>query len=890
MADKDRQLEALLELERRDMQNPGAMPEELKTKLKAYRDQGVAKPLGGGVDTTESERTAGFLTTRVAAGLKDLVDINKRSPEAMRPSLSVEVLRSVAPEPLANWATGSERQQVEASQIDILDAALTLGTGAAYTKEQIEGYRKAYFPQLGDDEKTIEFKRRKLGVLLEAAKVKAGGAASQIEEAMAAAGYGPATPDKSSAQTQPVRASNTGLVMADQAQRNLVAQLPPEKEAEIIKLAPYLTPETMVKWFKDNGYDIPPEQAQKAYEYYQQGGKEAAGIDYSAAEAREKEEAKKRLEDMGAGAHTAAVEGVGDTLSLGFGDEARAIGRSVFDGGTYRDNLTDVRAEQDVLSEESPISYIGGQLAGGALIPYGSGARTPGQLARVGGTLGTAYGVGSGEDTGSRIIGGLGGGLTGAGLGYGVGKIAQRFTKPPRGPSGPGPGREVMDAADRIGVDLLPADVGGPFTRGATAAARQGIISELPIARAVERSVSQGAAARDRAAAAAGSVGDSYIAGRAAQRGAESFVETSRTRAGRLYDAIPIGGDRAAELSNTRQTLTDINAKITSNPQLAKMLENPQMKGYATALADKGLSWNDLKAFRTEIGHKLDGLILSENTSKQDLDRLYGALSADMEATASAAGPDALAKFERANRYYRARQDRIKTVLLPILGKDGEKGGGAAFNQIQNWAKVKGESVRVGQLFRSLPDDEKDVVSATIISDLGKATAGVQSAAGDAFSFSTFLTQWNKLEPRAKTAMFRPEVRKTLDDLAKVSEGAKATSKYANTSNTGRAVAGQAVIAAVAGGVLDMGTLLAGSAGQYLTGAMLASPRFARWLANAPQRSNGVKSWVAKLPKIASQNPAIANDIAAFERQLLSAVNDNAPRSVAASEGQQEQR
>jgi len=70
----------------------------------------------------------------------------------------------------ANIATPENRQKVEAAQLDILDAALTLGTGAAYTKEQLEGYRKSYFPQLGDKPETIRDKQDRLNNILEAAK------------------------------------------------------------------------------------------------------------------------------------------------------------------------------------------------------------------------------------------------------------------------------------------------------------------------------------------------------------------------------------------------------------------------------------------------------------------------------------------------------------------------------------------------------------------------------------------------------------------------------------------------------------------------------------------------------------------------------------------------
>ena len=89
--------------------------------------------------------------------------------------------RAVGQEVAANsLATGEERQQVEAAQLDILDAALTLGTGAAYTREQLEGYRKSYFPQIGDKKSTIADKEARLKNIINAAEIKAGNAAAQV--------------------------------------------------------------------------------------------------------------------------------------------------------------------------------------------------------------------------------------------------------------------------------------------------------------------------------------------------------------------------------------------------------------------------------------------------------------------------------------------------------------------------------------------------------------------------------------------------------------------------------------------------------------------------------------------------------------------------------------
>lgn len=102
---------------------------------------------------------------------------NPVKSSAEKPTEFAQALRGIGLDTAANYATPEKRQQVEAAQLDILDAALTLGTGAAYTKEQLEGYRKSYFPQLGDDNATIVDKQQRLTNVIEAAKIAAGRAA-----------------------------------------------------------------------------------------------------------------------------------------------------------------------------------------------------------------------------------------------------------------------------------------------------------------------------------------------------------------------------------------------------------------------------------------------------------------------------------------------------------------------------------------------------------------------------------------------------------------------------------------------------------------------------------------------------------------------------------------
>jgi hypothetical protein len=140
--------------------------------------QGVKPPEATANKLTEGERTAGFLSTRLSNSLKQLQAATGQDPSAASPNIGAEATKFFTrSDYFKNLVNPESRQQVEAAQYDILDSALTLGTGAAYTREQLESYRKSFFPQLGDKDKTIQDKAKRLQGVLDAAYQKAGRAA-----------------------------------------------------------------------------------------------------------------------------------------------------------------------------------------------------------------------------------------------------------------------------------------------------------------------------------------------------------------------------------------------------------------------------------------------------------------------------------------------------------------------------------------------------------------------------------------------------------------------------------------------------------------------------------------------------------------------------------------
>lgn len=135
---------------------------------------------GGEGKISESERKAAVLATRLDAALKVLEAL----PDAAgKPGAWERMAQTVGAESLANYFRSDARQQANAAQLDALDAALTLATGAAYNKEQLQGLSVSYFPQLGDSPQTIVAKNKRFTLIVEAAKIAAGQAAPSVDRA-----------------------------------------------------------------------------------------------------------------------------------------------------------------------------------------------------------------------------------------------------------------------------------------------------------------------------------------------------------------------------------------------------------------------------------------------------------------------------------------------------------------------------------------------------------------------------------------------------------------------------------------------------------------------------------------------------------------------------------
>lgn len=138
---------------------------------------------------TEAQGNASVLLSRIKGGFSDILEVTARSPQSQEPGILESIRGGLSPVGVGGLVTrklsDADRRIVADSQVDVLDALLTLGTGAAYNREQLEGQLSSYFPQYGDTPAEIEVKNRRLRRQIEAAKLQAGPLADDLDAAIA---------------------------------------------------------------------------------------------------------------------------------------------------------------------------------------------------------------------------------------------------------------------------------------------------------------------------------------------------------------------------------------------------------------------------------------------------------------------------------------------------------------------------------------------------------------------------------------------------------------------------------------------------------------------------------------------------------------------------------
>lgn len=729
----------------------------------------------------------------------------------------------------------------------------------------------------------------------------------------------------------PITDSGTHMGFADEAPVEATRQLSPDDEATFYKMlrgdgVPRATADELRQFVASKGLAL--QDADAIVDARDKGLGVTGTISYPLAKPTDP-----------SSVHGATLRGATQGATMGFGDELHGVAagaKAALDGGSFTDAYDrTVDADRGRLAadeEQHPYATIAGQLLGGLIVPAGlekagltasveavglaagkaalregatmADARIVAQraitrrFATEGAAYGGAYGAGSSNGgPGERLLGAGAGALEGAGLGAGMGLIGEKVAPAlydarvsARGaPAEPlSDAAQVGQAAARQGISILPQDVGGPGIARATQGAAQTPFGTSTIARAANRLYDS---FRDRVG---DMLSDPNLTEKIAPRQLRALYgalttdmeATAREAGPQAYGRWKRANDfydgRMKRINDTFSLVLGPKGDATPNEAFSAVqsMLKPGASGNAAAFSRimRSLSPEDANSVRASIVNDARG---GRTFDADRFAKTWGQLSER--------GKSALLPQTGMRSLMDDAADRAAiNSRNPFAGKSGEQ----VFSALEAMAGNKGDATRFGATMNRLSPEEATAVRSTFIDRLGRATPGQQNADGDAFSIGRWLTNWNKLTPRAQTALFGTgELRAAMKDLATIAEKVKGSERLAGHSNTG-AVHGfdkttgglyGAVAALFTGHVPLAAALAAPAAYQRISAEMLTSPRLLRWLTRVPAKASydGQRAYLSKLTTIAAREPAIASNVVHLQDYLRGALNSVPGRAAA---------
>jgi hypothetical protein len=162
--------------------------DDLGDRIRTYFSDGSFKDTPKGLAPTapkeekpqtasEGERKDAYNLGRIVTAANQIQSATKTEPQSVRPGFgeaAIGMLPFGIGEDIKYRAQSPQRQIIDSAQTDLIDAALTLATGAAYTKEQLVGQVRSLIPRYGESDESIAAKNARLRELMSNAKVRAG--------------------------------------------------------------------------------------------------------------------------------------------------------------------------------------------------------------------------------------------------------------------------------------------------------------------------------------------------------------------------------------------------------------------------------------------------------------------------------------------------------------------------------------------------------------------------------------------------------------------------------------------------------------------------------------------------------------------------------------------
>lgn len=354
--------------------------------------------------------------------------------------------------------------------------------------------------------------------------------------------------------------------------------------------------------------------------------------------------------------------------------------------------------------------------------------------------------------------------------------------------------------------------------------------------------------------------------------GPSGFMTRFKAESSRLYDDVQklLPPDTKVPAQATQQALAELTTPIQGAANTSGLLMNPKVAGIAKAFGDDlaanggTLPYEAVKRLRSQIGELIGDSALSPDTPTRQLRRLYGAMSDDLSQAAIATGDQRVIQAaSRANNYYRAGMQRVDDIERVV---DRSGGPEAVYKALFNNSREGGTTLR--KVMQSLDGQAQRDLAATTLRRLGKANPSAQDELGEVFSPETYLTNWSRMAPEAKRALFDrfgPGFSKDLDAIASAAAKVRGANQTLPNPSGSAVVAGQTTaFGALAYGAITMnagavGTAATGLALANLSARALTNPKAVKWLAQTTKLpAAALPSQIAVLASMAKDDPDMA--------------------------------
>jgi hypothetical protein len=835
-----------------------------------------ARVAGGGVEATADQRKAAGFYQRALKADKLFGDMNFQPRNA-----GSQMLADTLPKDVVNTATSPARQTAETYMRDFIMSTLRQESGAAISAGEIENQKRTFFPQPGDSPEAIKAKQ-----MLRQHEI----------DSLQSQDMAPEAPEQG-------------------------PRLSPEQEADLKAfLVTKPTPAQIQGRYASYGVgNIDEQQAQRAAEYYSKGGNQFGGVDYSKVDAAAQADARALKETRDKFQGKAGASDLIDKGALWSGsDEIGGVGNAIFEAitgdfhlshnykvGRDAERMRQKEAEDSYGAGAIPLEILGGFASGRP----GMGGTPPAvmpslterlaQGARAGAKGGAIYGFNSGEGLEDSLVKGALGAGTGAAVGSAfnasapvVGNALARFGNRPAAVARRAAEQDIranaqptIQAANDENVPISLPFVDPRVRNRATylETTRAG----NPVVRNALSQTSDAMEARVGEVS-SGNAQDAFGAGDIVQNAGHRFIQRSRAIANRMYDrARTLAGGAQVNPQAALQVLdghlAELNGAAESNAPLIGYLQ-----GLRRDLAQGGLSIDTLRNIRSQMRGQINSRNLTATDAERRVGEVLEAASGDIQ-QALQNNPQALAAYNRADHFYRQKQDYIKDVVQRFIGKrDAQMSPEQAFSRLKQMANARGgDSARMERMMRSLEPGEAADVAATFAVDLGRDRAGN-------FSPNLLASQIEQLSPRARVTLFGPDGARSLNNLQMLSREFRAVSGNLNNSRTGVANNYRSWWGRAMGLIGGGGGMASGGPAGAAVGAMalnkvggavenmfdaraarlLMSPDFTNWLRAAPAtiNPNAINAHIAQLDKVAARAPQFAADIQAFQQRLSEAI------------------